>query len=71
MCSLNVNCVCCRWAEDSALAPCPKDLMAALARWPKKAKPTAALMACLQRALRPGEKIVEGLGLKQSDAKCT
>ena len=36
-------------AEDNALAPCPKDLMAALVRWPKKAKPTAALMASLQR----------------------
>ncbi len=36
--------------------------MAALARWPKKAKPTAALMASLQRALRPGEKIAEGAG---------
>ena len=37
-------------SKDSALAPCPKDLMAALARWPKCAKPTAALMASLQRA---------------------
>eukprot|EP00913_Durusdinium_trenchii_P031214 g29228.t1 len=35
---------------DSALTPCPTALMAALARWPRRAKPTAALMANLQRA---------------------
>ncbi|CAK9104178.1 unnamed protein product [Durusdinium trenchii] len=45
---------------DSALTPCPTALMAALARWPRRAKPTAALMANLQRALRPGEKSLEG-----------
>lgn len=52
---------------DNALAPCPKDLMAALVRWPKKAKPTAALMASLQRALCPGKKPTEGCASWEPD----
>ena len=41
--------------QDSGLTPCPSDLLSALARWPKRARPTAALIASLQRALRPGQ----------------